>query len=330
MAAAKEIAFARNAPEEAEADAIELPSSLFDAAMLVLQTAGAFAKARLTERVGDAWFRGELNTDEAHIEVPLEPARPSYVRVVDPKAVSNRGRKSAIHALVHAESCAIDLSWDIVARFGPTHPELPRAFLDDWVRVAMDEADHFRSWHARLESVGASYGTLDAHSSLWESAMATAGSLSERLCIVHCVHEARGLDVYPTGRERLLRADDAESVGECSCGVGMIASCGVGMSASRSTAGPERQNGGRPRGLRSEVAHVDAGGAGRMAVVGPGGWGGPVAAERRCERCGGDCGVSPRPAGALPRQPQTAIQPRVEVGSRNARVLVRIRRVTVI
>ena len=43
-----------------------------------------------------------------------------------------------IHSLVHIESVAIDLSWDIIARF--QSDDLPREFYDDFVRIAQDEA----------------------------------------------------------------------------------------------------------------------------------------------------------------------------------------------
>lgn len=36
------------------------------------------------------------------------------------------------------ESVAIDLSWDLIARFADCN--LPREFFDDWVKVAEDEA----------------------------------------------------------------------------------------------------------------------------------------------------------------------------------------------
>ena len=43
-----------------------------------------------------------------------------------------------IHSLVHIESVAMDLSWDIIARF--TSENLPKEFYDDFVKVAQDEA----------------------------------------------------------------------------------------------------------------------------------------------------------------------------------------------
>ena len=52
------------------------------------------------------------------------------------KGGSLASRQAILHSLVHIESWAVDLSWDIVARFGrdPTY-SLPDAFLDDFVQV---------------------------------------------------------------------------------------------------------------------------------------------------------------------------------------------------
>ena len=54
---------------------------------------------------------------------------------------SPAGRIALLHALAHIELNAIDLAWDIIARFG--EPSLPREFFDDWVGVAAEEAEHF-------------------------------------------------------------------------------------------------------------------------------------------------------------------------------------------
>ena len=52
-------------------------------------------------------------------------------------------RISNLHALANIEQWAVDLSWDIVARFCHVnvdgHP-LPKEFFDDFVKVACDEA----------------------------------------------------------------------------------------------------------------------------------------------------------------------------------------------
>ena len=119
------------------------------------------------------------------------------------------GRIALLHALAHIELNAIDLGWDIVARFAGE--ALPRGFFDDWVAVAAEEAAHFALLAARLADFGARYGDLPAHDGLWEAAAATADDLLARLAVVPLVLEARGLDVTPQMAERLERAGDASS-----------------------------------------------------------------------------------------------------------------------
>jgi uncharacterized ferritin-like protein (DUF455 family) len=121
------------------------------------------------------------------------------------------GRVALLHALAHIELNAIDLAWDIVARF-PSE-RLPRAFFDDWVGVASEEALHFELLVLRLADFGATYGDLVAHDGLWESAAATAGDLLARLAVVPLVLEARGLDVTPAMIAQLERVGDPQSAG---------------------------------------------------------------------------------------------------------------------
>jgi uncharacterized ferritin-like protein (DUF455 family) len=122
---------------------------------------------------------------------------------------SRAGRIALLHALAHIELNAIDLGWDIVARFA--REGLPLEFLDDWIGVAVEEAGHFELLAARLADFGARYGDLPAHDGLWEAAAATADDLLARLAVVPLVLEARGLDVTPQMAARLERAGDAQS-----------------------------------------------------------------------------------------------------------------------
>lgn len=96
----------------------------------------------------------------AAVSCPPQPARAdSLAEVLDAPAVPRRkkshlrsaeARLTMLHALAHIESWAIDLSWDMVARFGPSRG-LPMSFSEDWVRVAVEEADHFSRLNRRLE-----------------------------------------------------------------------------------------------------------------------------------------------------------------------------------
>jgi uncharacterized ferritin-like protein (DUF455 family) len=118
-------------------------------------------------------------------------------------------RIALLHAVAHIELNAIDLAWDLLARFADRVP--PRAFFDDWVAVGAEEAKHFTLLAARLDALGAAYGNLPAHAGLWEAAEATAGDLLARLAVVPLVLEARGLDVTPAMIARLERAGDHDS-----------------------------------------------------------------------------------------------------------------------
>ena len=72
----------------------------------------------------------------------------------------------------------------------------------DFAKVAYDEAIHYGRWKTRLEEIGGHYGCLNAHSGLWDAATLTNSSLAERLSLVNCIHEARGLDTASIARRK--------------------------------------------------------------------------------------------------------------------------------
>ena len=148
---------------------------------------------------------------------PARPARPDRPELRAPKHLKRRrispspaGRIALLHALAHIELNAIDLAWDLIARFRG-EPGLPRDFFDDWVGVADEEAKHFTLLSARLSGLGAAYGDLPAHDGLWQAAQSTAHDLAARLAVVPLVLEARGLDVTPGMIVRLDEAGDEAS-----------------------------------------------------------------------------------------------------------------------
>ncbi|KAJ8461244.1 hypothetical protein OPV22_034170 [Ensete ventricosum] len=202
---------------EAEAEA----QTLVEAALEVLNTNDPFEKARLGEVAAARWLQGDISVpyrdDGPPPLVPDRPARLSSVKLVSPsmmpklgKAGSLQSRQAILHSLAHTESWAIDLSWDIIARFG-RQEGMPREFFTDFVRVAQDEGRHFTLLAARLEEVGSHYGALPAHDGLWDSALQTSKSLLARLAVEHCVHEARGLDVLPTTISRFRNGGDEQT-----------------------------------------------------------------------------------------------------------------------
>jgi uncharacterized ferritin-like protein (DUF455 family) len=187
------------------------PSSIAQAACAILNAAEPAAKVRLTAKAATDWRLQRLDWifDETPPRRPARPARPELVAVT---AVKGRGKAGSLanriallHALAHIELNAIDLAWDLIARFGS---KFPRQFTDDWVKVAREEAGHFALLARRLTSLGARYGDLTAHHGLWESAERTHQDVIGRLAVVPMVLEARGLDVTPATIARLEAAGD--------------------------------------------------------------------------------------------------------------------------
>jgi len=193
-----------------------------DAARSVLLTPGPAEKAAAAREAAAGWRAGAftLPGGDGDNRAPPRPARPARPALVAPGQVPRRrlssgaGRAALLHAVAHIEFNAIDLAFDLVARFGgdPLIPNTQRrAFVDDWIGVGDDEARHFGLITARLSALGAAYGDLPAHDGLWSAAEATADDLSARLAVAPMVLEARGLDVTPGMIERLESAGDTES-----------------------------------------------------------------------------------------------------------------------
>ncbi len=190
------------------------PANLTSGAVAILATADPMAKAWSSRRLAEIWGAGALDVGAS--VPPPRPARPERPQLRPPKEMPKRrafgspaGRIALLHALAHIELNAIDLAWDIVARF--SRERLPRSFFDAWVGVAAEEAVHFELLVQRLADFGARYGELPAHDGLWESAAATADDLLARLAVVPLVLEARGLDVTPEMAATLERVGDPES-----------------------------------------------------------------------------------------------------------------------
>jgi uncharacterized ferritin-like protein (DUF455 family) len=192
-----------------------LPKSLTAAAVAVLSAPEPEQKIALSHAAAGAWRAGAI-VAIGEAPPPDRPARLERPRLLPPRDMPKRraggkrdSRVALLHALAHIELNAIDLVWDLIARFASEQP--PRAFFDDWVAVAAEEATHHALLAERLAAQGAAYGDLPAHDGLWEAAAVTAHDFLARLAVVPLVLEARGLDVTPAMIERLERAGDATS-----------------------------------------------------------------------------------------------------------------------
>lgn len=152
--------------------------------------------------------------------IPDRPARPPLPRLAPASDVprrglgSEKGRIALLHAIAHIEFNAIDLAFDMAARF---HREIAAdgldeaAFIADWTHVGAEESLHFQLVEARLADYGAKYGDLPAHDGLWEAASKTAHDVLGRLVVAPMILEARGLDVTPGMIASLRQVGDEKS-----------------------------------------------------------------------------------------------------------------------
>ena len=194
-------------------------ATLLEAAGAVLSSPGPAAKisaAANAERIrADGAPLGEPPI------LPDAPAKPEKPSLVPPAEVPRRrlgsqhGRAALLHAIAHIEFNAIDLAFDMAARFAEPIAEAgldAKDFAADWVRIGAEEARHFRMVSDRLASLGSAYGAFPAHNGLWEAAEKTRHDVLARLAVAPLILEARGLDVTPDMIERLRATGDQESV----------------------------------------------------------------------------------------------------------------------
>ena len=193
--------------------------TLTQMAVEVLTTADGREKTALSRRHAQTWFAARAAGQDIPVgegAPPLQPARPDRPELLDPRDVPRRrpgspqGRLAILHAVAHIELNAVDLHWDIIARFG--HVPMPIGFYDDWVKSADEESKHFNLICDCLEANGSHYGALPAHAGMWRAAEDTAQDLMGRLAVVPMVLEARGLDVTPGMIDIFTKAGDTRAV----------------------------------------------------------------------------------------------------------------------
>ena len=191
-------------------------TTLRGGATLAILSADLDEKTELAQETARRWQERRLSLrSPLDPELPERPGRPAKPELVPPKATEKRslhtlpGRIAMLHALAHIELNAVDLALDIVARFA-SEP-VPHSFFDGWMRVAFEEAKHFRMVRDRLRALGADYGDMPAHDGLWQAAHSTRNDLTARLAVVPLILEARGLDVTPSLQEKMRETGDIDS-----------------------------------------------------------------------------------------------------------------------
>lgn len=190
------------------------PSELRQAALHLLLECDALQKAAGVRLLAQAWAAGELelDADAALTASPLIPGHPAKPELVSPLTVKRRamntpeGRAAMIHALVHIEFNAINLALDALWRFAG----MPRAYYADWLQVADEEALHFTLLADHLQGQGFAYGDFSGHNGLWDMAVRTQHDVLARMALLPRTMEARGLDVTPGTRAKLVQAGDSE------------------------------------------------------------------------------------------------------------------------
>lgn len=194
--------------------------SLSEMAVAVLNCDDAQEKVNLSRANAKKWFAAR-QSDACEIPLgnatpPMNPARPTKPDLLSPRDVPKRkigtkiGRTALIHAIAHIELNAVDLHWDIIARYADT--EMPIGFYDDWVKSADEESKHFNLLNACLARHDSYYGALPAHAGMWRAAVDTADDFMGRLAVVPMVLEARGLDVTPAMIDIFKNIKDTETV----------------------------------------------------------------------------------------------------------------------
>jgi len=165
--------------------------SLAQMAVEVLSTADGRAKTALSHAHAAAWRAartGGARPEVGTAQPPLHPARPAKPELLKPRDVPRRkpsspeGRIAMLHAVAHIELNAVDLHWDIIARFADV--PLPIGFFDDWVKAADEESKHFNLLCDCLEAHGSFYGALPAHAGMWQAAEETKDDFMGRLAVV--------------------------------------------------------------------------------------------------------------------------------------------------
>src|SRR5438128_10521860 len=117
-----------------------------------------------------------IATQAPAVTLPI-PGRPLRPELIHPAKVPRRsparleGLAALLHAIAHIEFNAINLALDAAWRFDG----MPRAFHDDWLRVAAEEAFHFTLLRDHLAALGHAYGDFPGHDNLWAMCEKTAG-----------------------------------------------------------------------------------------------------------------------------------------------------------
>lgn len=171
-------------------------------------------KAQAVFALLEDWREQRLSKGGVVVVSIPQPGRPDRPELVSPKLLnarglgSHEGRASLLHSIAHIEFNAVNLALDAVYRF----QQMPDAFIDDWLKVASEEAYHFQLLREQLAGYGYDYGDFPAHNGLWETTHETDFDVLARMALVPRTLEARGLDVTPDMIKKLRAVGETHAV----------------------------------------------------------------------------------------------------------------------
>lgn len=164
------------------------------------------------EQLPDVWWH---TLAAAVPDAPsLPPNRPPLVppRQMQRRPADVPPNAFLLHAIAHIELNAVHLYVDTAARFGTRLPSTLRTqWLLDCLDIANDEATHFMWLVDRLKLLGHEYGSMPAHTGLWDAGFSTRDDVLARLAVVPLVQEARALDSEARLVQKLKSGGDAVS-----------------------------------------------------------------------------------------------------------------------
>jgi uncharacterized ferritin-like protein (DUF455 family) len=188
--------------------------SVYQRAYAALMHVEVEQKAQAVFALLEDWREQRLSLEPTEVVAIVQPGRPDRPELVSPKLLkarglgSHEGRASLLHSIAHIEFNAVNLALDAVYRF----QQMPADFIDDWLKVASEEAYHFQLLREQLAGYGYDYGDFPAHNGLWETTHETAFDVLARMALVPRTLEARGLDVTPDMMKKLRAVGETRAV----------------------------------------------------------------------------------------------------------------------
>ncbi|WP_051453393.1 ferritin-like domain-containing protein [Hydrogenovibrio kuenenii] len=189
--------------------------NFFESAYACLIEKDLDRKISLVDQLQQGWEKGIYNFNPTQMIYRVSDAgRPALPELVPPKSLPKRrlgtpeGHAALIHSIAHIEFNAINLALDALYRF----QTLPKAYYQDWLRVATEESYHFQMIREHLYHLGYEYGDFKAHNGLWVTTFETDHDPIVRMALVPRTLEARGLDVTPPMIKKLRAIGDKRGV----------------------------------------------------------------------------------------------------------------------